>query len=122
MYYEAEQRAKSNGAEMFHLAAILWRGKSPIRVGTNCAKTHPKFGRKYKDGTYKFHLHAEMDVLRFARPGDRLEVMRWRADGELTMSKPCKWCIGHIKRYGISEVRYTDWDGKWQELNLRESE
>lgn len=101
---------------MFHLAAILWRGKSPIRVGTNHAKTHPKFGRKYKDGTYKHHLHAEMDVLRFARPGDRLEVMRWRADGQLTMSKPCQWCMFHIQRCGISEVRYTDWDGNWQKL------
>lgn len=109
--------AMNNGGP-FHLAAILWRGKSMVRIGTNQDKTHPAFHRKYKNGS-AHNLHAEMDVLRFAKPGDTIVVMRWSAKGELTMAKPCPHCQGFIKEAGISEVTYSDWDGEMQTMEVK---
>jgi deoxycytidylate deaminase len=106
--------AMNNGGP-FHLAALLWRGKSLIRIGTNQEKTHPHFQRKYKNGS-AHNLHAEMDVLRFAKPGDTIVVMRWSARGELTMAKPCKHCQEYIRKAGISEVTYSDWNGEMQTM------
>jgi len=65
-------------------------------------------------------MHAEMDVLRFAEPGDELEVMRFRKiDNQLAMAKPCKYCMEHIISSGIKKVWYTDDVGTWRELSLR---
>jgi deoxycytidylate deaminase len=106
-----------NNGEPFHLAAMLWRGKSLVRIGTNQEKTHPYFHRKYKNGS-AHNLHAEMDVLRFAKPGDTIVVMRWSAKGELTMAKPCPYCHKFIKEAGITEVTYSDWDGEMKTLYM----
>jgi deoxycytidylate deaminase len=106
-----------NNGEPFHLAAMLWRGKSLVRIGTNQEKTHPFFHRKYKNGS-AHNLHAEMDVLRFAKPGDTITVMRWSAKGELTMAKPCPYCHKFIKEAGISEVTYSDWNGEMKTLYM----
>jgi len=64
-------------------------------------------------------MHAEMDVLRFAQPGDELEVMRFRKDGSLGMSKPCKFCQRHIRSAGIRRVYYTDEAGARRLLGPR---
>ncbi len=63
-------------------------------------------------------MHAEMNVLRFSRPGDEIIVLRFHANGTLTNSKPCTYCEKFIKEYGISKVTYSDWNGELQELNL----
>lgn len=116
MYYQARERALSNG-QTYHIAAILRRNKSIIRIGVNTHKTHPKFKRWYKDGMTGSGMHAEMDVLRFAQPGDELEVMRFRrCDHSLAMAKPCQYCMKHIREAGIKKVRYTDPEGNWKEL------
>ena len=118
MYYEARKMAMANG-RCYHVAAILRRKGKVIRVGINSDKTHPRFKRKYEDGTWAAHMHAEMDVLRFAQPGDELEVMRFRkSDNSFAMAKPCRHCMPHIIGSGISKVRYTDDNGRWKELQL----
>ena len=118
MYYEAERKALGNG-RTYHLAAILKRNGRVVRVGENTDKTHPRFKRQYDDGSWASHMHAEMNVLRFAEPGDIIEVMRFKKrDTVLTMAKPCHLCMDHMKRSGIKKVRYTNWDGEWEELRL----
>ena len=123
MYYEADRKVEDrlsikakniamNNNEPFHLIAILRRGKHVVKVGTNSKKTHPAFERTYKNGEKGYHLHAEMDVLRFAKPGDNLEVLRWNAMGELKMAFPCEYCQKAIKDAKINKVTYSDWDGK----------
>ena len=103
----------------YHLAAILRRRGTIVKIGENTSKTHPKFKRKYPDGTFGSHMHAEMNVLRFSQPGDELEVMRFKkCDHSFTMAKPCKLCMQEIIRHGIKKVKYTDWNGQWQELKL----
>ena len=118
MYYEAKEKATSNGRQ-YHLAAILKRRGRIIRIGENTDKTHPRFKRQYKDGTWASHMHAEMNVLRFAEPGDEIEVMRFtKCDYNWTMAKPCQLCVMHMREVGIRKVRFTNWKGEWEEMQL----
>ena len=108
----------SNG-RTYHVAAVLKRKGDVIKVGENTDKTHPRFKRQYSDGTWASHMHAEMNVLRFAQPGDTVEVMRFTKCGKhLTMAKPCPLCELELKKAGIKKVKYTNWDGDWELLNL----
>jgi deoxycytidylate deaminase len=56
-------------------------------------------------------MHAEMNVLRWSRPGDTLIVYRFKKDGSPTMAKPCSDCRRMIITCGIKKVTYTDWEG-----------
>ena len=118
VYYEARHKALNNG-RTYHLAAILRRKGRVIRVGENTNKTHPRFTRTYKDGSIASHMHAEMNVLRFAEPGDELEVMRFKKCAhEFAMAKPCLFCMKFIKESGISSVKFTNNFGEWEELKF----
>lgn len=117
MYYKAKEKALDNG-QVYHLAAVLFRGKRVVRIGTNSEKTHPRFTRTYADGSCRSHLHAEMDVLRFAKPGDRIFVLRFSAEGELTMAKPCTHCQHHLCESGINEVIFSNWKGEYEKLEV----
>lgn len=118
MYYRARDRAMKNGLP-FHVAAVLRRAGQIVRIGVNSFKTHPKFMRTYPDGSNAAHMHAEMDVLRFAEPGDELEVMRFRKCGEFGMAKPCKYCMQHILESGVRKVKYTDESGVWKTIKIK---
>jgi tRNA(Arg) A34 adenosine deaminase TadA len=118
VYYRAKILALSNGRN-YHLAAILRRNGRVVRIGENTNKTHPRFKRQYADGTWGSHMHAEMNVLRFAQPGDELEVMRFKkCEHGLTMAHPCDICMKEIARAGIKRVKYTNWEGEWEEIIL----
>jgi len=117
VYYRAKELARENG-QQYHLAAILKRKNKTIRIGTNSAKTHPAYGRKYPDGTHGYTMHAEMNVLRFAEPGDHIEVLRVSKGGDLTMAKPCVHCQRMMRYAKIRSVRYTGSDGSWETLKL----
>jgi deoxycytidylate deaminase len=118
VYYRAKKLALNNGRS-YHLAAILRRNGRVIKIGENTDKTHPRFKRQYKDGTWASHMHAEMNVLRFAQPGDEIEVIRFSKCGKhMTMAKPCFHCEREIRRSGITSVKYTNWAGEWEVLNI----
>lgn len=118
MYYKAKQLALNNGRS-YHVAAILRRNGRVVKVGENTDKTHPRFKRQYTDGSWASHMHAEMNVLRFAQPGDTLEVMRFSKCGShSTMAKPCALCMNFIKQAGIKKIKYTDWAGDWSEIKI----
>ncbi len=118
MYYRAKKLALNNG-RTYHVAAILKRNGKVVKIGENTDKTHPRFTRQYDDGTWASHMHAEMNVLRFAKPGDDLEVLRFKkCESGMTMAKPCRFCMSEIKKAGIRKLRYTEWDGSWVEVVL----
>jgi len=118
VYYKARNKAMNNGMR-YHIAALLWRGKRLIHIGINSYKTHPLFGRTYEDGVTSYCLHAEMDAVRFAKPGDRLEVLRFiKSTSDFVMAKPCKHCNKHILSAKLKSVRYTNDDGLWVTLLL----
>lgn len=121
MYYRAKDLATNNG-RTYHVAAILRRNGRVIKIGENTDKTHPRFKRQYADGTWASHMHAEMNVLRFARPGDELEVMRFKkCNHAFSMAKPCSLCMKEIIKAGIKKIRYTNWDGEWETIIIRGS-
>ena len=120
MYYRAKNLALSNG-RTYHVAAILRRNGKVVKVGENTGKTHPRFKRQYQDGTWASHMHAEMNVLRFARPGDEVEVMRFSKCGKhKKMAKPCPICEQELIKSGIKKVKYTNWHGEWEEVRYSE--
>lgn len=118
MYYLAAEKAAHNNHK-WHLAAILRRGKSIIKVGTNSYKTHPNCIRRYDSGYESASLHAEINVLRFAKPGDILEILRIKKSGGYGMAYPCPHCMKQIIKVGISVIRYTDNDGNWHKERIR---
>jgi len=118
VYYKAKNLAINNG-RTYHLAAILKRNGRVVKIGENTDKTHPRFKRQYSDGSWASHMHAEMNVLRFAQPGDEIEVIRFKKHNHrMTMAKPCLLCIKQMKDAGIKSVRYTNWDGLWERMSL----
>ena len=118
MYYKARDLALSNGRD-YHLAAILRRKGRVVKICENTDKTHPRFKRQYSDGTWGSHMHAEMSVLRFAKPGDVIEVIRFKkCNHEWSMARPCCLCMEYMRDAGISKVRYTNWKGDWEEIVL----
>ena len=118
MYYRAKNLAMNNGLD-YHVVAILRRRGRIIKIGENTTKTHPRFKRQYSDGTWASHMHAEMNVLRFSQSGDEIEVMRFSKCGKhMTMAKPCPACEKEIIKAGIKKVRYTNWDGEWEEMSF----
>ena len=58
-----------------------------------------------------------MSVLRYARPGDDIQVIRWRKDGSRGMAKPCRYCERFIAEAQIKSVRYTNDEGNWETLD-----
>ena len=113
VYYKAREIALTNGMR-YHIAALLWRGKRLVYIGKNSYKTHPAFGRTYEDGSSAHCMHAEMDAIRFAQPGDRLEIVRFtKSSDKFFMAKPCKHCMEHILSANFKSVRYTNKDGQW---------
>ena len=121
MYYRAKELAVNNG-RTYHLAAILRRNGRVVKIGENTDKTHPRFKRQYSDGTWASHMHAEMNVLRFAQPGDVIEVMRFtKCDHKRTMARPCSICMNEMIKSGIKEVKYTNWSGEWETIEIDEN-
>lgn len=114
-YDKAKEIALSNG-EVFHLVAFLRRGKR-YYFGTNKSTGSTKYPRIY-DGQAEYHLHAEMDLLRHAKPGDTFYVMRFLADGTVTMAKPCRHCQKYLHIHGIRKVYYTNWSGDWETMRI----
>ena len=119
IYSKAKMMAMSNGKK-FHLSAIIWRRKKPIGVYTNTDKSHPSCVRVFKSGNENNTMHAEMSAVRFTKPGDTIEVLRWDKEGNLTCSKPCPMCHHALQKAGIKAVTYVDWDGSRKKMKLGE--
>lgn len=86
----------------------MLRGNSVVRVGYNSHRTHTR-----AKNTHTGCLHAEMDALIAAKPGDKLVVFRWTKDSDQpTMAKPCKHCQQQIREAGIKKTYYSDWSGE----------
>lgn len=89
--------------------------KNCVAIGVPSLRKHPIATRNCAyTGKINTFLHAEMEALLDSQPGDVLEIMRWRANGTLSMAHPCPHCLKLICQKQIHLVRYTDWNGQWQ--------
>ena len=113
MYYKARELALNN-EHLYHLTAILKRKGSIIRMASNSNKTNPIAKRVFSNGDVLYTMHAEMNVLRYAMPGDELVVLRWHKNGEPAMAKPCCYCSKLIVEKGIKKVTYTNENGEME--------
>lgn len=102
--------------QAFHVIAWIERNNTVI-VGINGASSRPQFRRKFKDGTESFISHAEMDAVaklgKDIRSTDVLHVMRFTKNGTLSCAKPCSCCEEYLRKKGIRQVKFSDWDGQW---------
>ncbi len=117
VYYEARDKALSNNS-LFHLAAFASK-KGP--VGTNSmSRRTAKFKRRYNDSRDTYHeVHAEVDlILRLREVPERINVVRFFKDGTPTMARPCIHCQNFLRIKGVKTVRYTNWEGEWEEMRL----
>ena len=82
-----------------------------LSIGRNSyTKTHPMQARyaKLSGRPNAIYLHAEVSALVRARGKvHKLVVMRYGADGEPVLSKPCPACQLAIKDYGVAVVEHT---------------
>ena len=54
------------------------------------------------------------------QPGDEIEVIRFKKYHEkFSMAKPCLWCMTAIKQAGIKKIKYTNWNGDWESVDMR---
>lgn len=115
MYYAARQRALENDSS-FHLAAYTNEGE----IGTNRKRKTAKFRRRYsKGGQFCHELHAEVDlVIHCKRVPQKINVMRFTKDGKRTMARPCVHCQNFLRHVGVKRVRFTNWEGQWEEMKL----
>lgn len=116
MYYEARSRALSNGQQC-HLAAFTRSGL----IGTNTdEKATAKFLRRYEDNGKTIQtIHAEVAlVLKMRQAPPKINVVRFLKNGTVTMAKPCIHCQNFLRHRGVKLVRYTNWDGEWEEMKL----
>jgi hypothetical protein len=101
-----------------HVAFLVKKNKI-VKIGWNKKRTHPKIAKHpYHDGCVG--THAELDVI--LKSGlDNLDdhsmiVLRVDRKGRLANSKPCTGCLSLLKSYNLSEVFYSDTEGKIEKL------
>ena len=116
VYYEAKDRALRNG-DIFHLAAFTRDGM----IGVNSQRrSTAKFRKRYSNSRETYHeIHAEVDLVIHSKViPERINVVRFFKDGTPTMAKPCIHCQNFLRQKGVKRVRYTNWDGDWEEMKL----
>ena len=116
MYYEAKSKALNNG-DLFHLAAYTRDGK----IGVNRqSRSTAKFRKRYSNSRETYHeIHAEVDLVIHSKViPKRINVVRFFKDGTPTMAKPCVHCQNFLRMKGVETVRYTNWNGEWEEMRL----
>lgn len=88
------------------LCALVVSKNRVLGVGYNQPKTHP-----ISKDTLMQQIHAEMSlVVRCTSnelEGADVIVARCRPSGKPGLAKPCKYCEGILRRYGVRRVFYT---------------
>lgn len=104
----------------FHVA-FLFRKNRIISIAFNKIKGHTKVHKH--DYHKNCGIHAELGC--FLKAGlnnykdHKLAVLRIDRNDKLNYSRPCKWCLGATRQFGVSDIYYTTKEGKWvyEEIN-----
>ncbi len=115
----AKDKALSNGHD-FHVAAGLFRRGKLVKLETNGgfhrSATRYLWSLEFEKTEHVCESHAETKVIKNAKPGDKVVVLRFLKDGSITMAKPCSICQLKLKQVGLTNVVYTNWEGEFQRL------
>lgn len=102
-----------------HLSIILCRKQIYAIGASNCFKTHPlgkRFGYRWPT------IHSEIDAItRCSIPPSQLQFftlvnIRYMANGNAGMSKPCKYCQKLLTHFRFKEIYFTNNDGVMEKL------
>jgi hypothetical protein len=117
VYYAAREAAMKN-RHLFHLAAFTKKRGGPI--GVNQYRGTAKFRKRYHNSReFYYERHAEVDlILKMRVIPEKIFVMRFLETGKTTMARPCVHCQNFLKHKGVKVVRYTNWEGDWEEMKL----
>jgi deoxycytidylate deaminase len=88
------------------VASVISR-KSPIAVGFNIEKTHPRYSNP--DESCTVSIHAEMVALiRAGFDVDGCDIYVYReANGMPALARPCNMCYNELKKFGIKKIYYS---------------
>ena len=105
------QKESNNSQERFRLGAVVAKGKRVLSKGYNINKTHPLGSGEYK--TVHSETAAICEALRRGvdLKGASIYVFRQGKDHGL-MARPCPCCMELIKSVGITDIYYTNKEGK----------
>lgn len=120
---QALSRPKSEFPNNKVMASVALLGNSRF-VGFNNFKTHPSMLKMCRDSSIESCScnHAEVSALakvpRQCRHKVELYVMRFLANGNVSMAKPCSRCEKYLQENDVDfrNVFYTDWNGEWVSL------
>lgn len=98
------QKAKVGHNHFWHVA-FLTKGGAIVAIGYNHDNIHAE-------------AHALSQVWPDHRPGLVLWSYRLAKGGRLAMAKPCEDCQSLMRSDGVLRVRYSDSEGKIQNLKL----
>ena len=118
LYYELLNAALNN-RHPFHVVA--WADKKSTTRGVCSWKQTSKYKKWYKGWQGSCHeRHAEVDLLlKLGKKAPRkIYVTRFKSNGDMTMARPCIHCQNFMRQRGVEVVKYTNWDGAWEELQL----
>jgi tRNA(Arg) A34 adenosine deaminase TadA len=101
-----------------HIAFLVKKNKV-VKIGWNRKRTHPEIAKHpYHEGYVG--THAELDVILKSGEDDLQDhsmiVLRVDRKGRLANSKPCPGCLSLIKTYNLSDVYFSNADGKIEKL------
>lgn len=118
----AHELTLSNGMS-FKVAAILMRRGKLVGIGVCSMKTSPHGNRLSRTGNRVSQQHAEIHLLRHVvahryKPNDTLYVVRFLADGQMSMAMPCPACAHEIGLAGLRKVFFTNWQGQFERLRI----
>ena len=100
-----------------HFSFILMRNKI-LSIGYNSGwKTSP-IAKQYG---YRFNnIHSELAAIKnFPYPPSAMSKckivnIRIKANGQLSMAKPCKNCAKLLKDFDLTDIWYTNWHGEFE--------
>lgn len=102
----------------YNLIAIVVQGGSILSIGINdMDRTHPVYFQQHAG--HDHGIHAEYDAIRKLKGADltdaKMYVFRFRKDGLLGDSKPCRHCRKILKEAKLGRVFYFQ-NGGMKEL------
>jgi deoxycytidylate deaminase len=109
---------ESQGGFGFKVIAFTNRRNGPF--GLNSERCSAKYKKRYNNSCDTHHeIHAEVDlILKMDSVPRKIKVARFLSSGVATMAKPCVHCQNFLRQRGVKVVRYTNWDGEWEDLKL----
>jgi len=115
---------KVDRSYVYRIGAVVAQGSRFLSYGCNSTKTHPK-NPKLHHRTKKTQLCAEVTAaIRASRilrrrnlSGCSIYVARRKwGNGDVSMAKPCEFCMEFLKDIGINEIFYTSRDGSIERM------